>query len=202
MSRLRILALTLATLLGSCASTQPPLNQSSSSSTKAIYTSQKDLDLHFCALLTVNAMHTAKRKLGGDSIERVLDDHAAEAPPHGEVKQAMVRHVYEASFSDPWDFATTFFNDCALHGRGIAKDLIPMAAECAWKLRIGSMAHVFGRLGVPPEKTWKILPAGSERARDVVLEAYRTQKDSHDFTDEVWRSCMPPVASESPAGRP
>lgn len=202
MSRLRILVLALVPLLGSCASPQQPLKQSSSSSIPASYTSQQDLELHFCALLTVNAMHTAKRKLSGDSIERVMADHAAEKPPYREMKQAMVRHVYEASFNDPWDFATTFFDDCARHGRGVAEDRIPMAAECAWRLRIGSMAHVFSRLGAPLEKTWKTLPTGSERARDVVLEAYRTPKDSHDFTDEVWRTCMPLVASESPARRP
>jgi hypothetical protein len=192
---MRILATILAGALSLCAgcAANAPSTPSAPPAPKAMYSAAEKTKLTPCVGMTDIAWSVAERKLRGEKIDQVKALYAPR--PNSKLTLALVDKVYGESFRYSWDYAVSFFNECALEMASVPSDRARLAAYCMQNGMIASVAQTYRASGLPKEKAYeRFAQFQGDTPRKIIDGVYAQSKSRAESEMETWQSCMAPIS--------
>ena len=117
-------------LLAACAANPPAATAPAKSTTGTTYTSDESSKLAYCDALTVNAWIIAIQKQSGTSADEVKAQYANSSADVKPVLLKTVDKVYAESSDKPWDYAVSFYKDCATNVAAVPVGRSDFATFC------------------------------------------------------------------------
>lgn len=170
-----------------CASTQ--------SKSRKIYTRKETTMMTYCVGLTDIAMDAAAKKNNGESKEQVIQYYSSK--PKSELTIPLVEKVYTDTFSSPWNYAVSFFEECSQEMAGVANDRVGLARYCMQNQFIAYVAYTFKTSGSPKKVAYDYFAAlNSDTPKKIVDRVYSSSKSVPEITLEEWNLCMSVLTSD------
>ncbi len=194
---LRAFGAALASLCAACAvhSVAPPADQAAPASNGAapLYTAQERASLFGCSALTDSAMIIAEMKQKGTPIQDANAFFAGR--PNSQLTQATVVKVYDDNVGNVWDYAVTFFGDCAARVSKVPRDRSGSAGFCMLNSMIATNAQASKAAGVPIEKVDRYFARfPGELPKAIIARVYAQSQNRAEAHAEAWNSCMAPIS--------
>jgi hypothetical protein len=172
---------------------------------KIEYTDKEYTGLLLCEGMTDTAWTNASQKLKGVSIDdakKVYDGRL-----EGALKTLalhVIDKVYGDSFTNAWDYAVSFYGECAQNAANVGKDRSDLANYCMQRAMIGMTAWEYKKASQPVENVYKTLGKISEvpSARSVIDRVYAGSKSRADTALDEWQSCVKPFVSQASSSSP
>jgi hypothetical protein len=168
------------------------------------YTAREYNGMSVCLGVTDTAWTNATQKLQGVSLADAKKHYDGKL--EGTQKDLALRtvdKVYGDSFTNPWDYAVSFFGECAENIAGVRKDRSGMAGYCMQNSMIGMTAWDYKNAGLPVEKVYEhFAKFNSATPHAIVDRVYAGSKARADIGLEEWKSCMEPLVSKSNSAPP
>src|SRR5580704_4553068 len=169
------------------------------------YTQKEYSGLLGCVGLTDTAWKSASQKLAGVSIDdakKIYDGHL-----EGALKTLnlhVVDKVYGDSFTNAWDYAVTFYGECAQNVADVGKDRSGLANYCMQNSIISMAAWEYKNAGEPVENVYQHFGKLSEvpTARSIIDRVYAGSKSRADTSLDEWQSCAKPLVSQTSSAPP
>lgn len=163
------------------------------------YTQKEYNDLQSCHAMTMTAWMGAIRKLDGTSLAdaKKYYDGRVEAAQK-EVISRVFDKVYGDTFTNAWEYAVSFFGQCAQDLANVAKDRLSPASYCMQNSMIGATAWDYKNSGQPAENAYQHFAnlAGSD-PHSIIERVYAGSKSRVEVAWGEWESCTKPVISQS-----
>lgn len=158
-----------------------------------------------CVGMTDTAWTNAAQKLNGVSLEDARKHYDGKL--EGTMKQLallVVDQVYKDSFTNAWDYAVSFFGECALNMASVGKDRSNLANFCMQNSMIGMTAWEYKSNGQPIETVYQhFANLNGVMPHAIIDRVYVGSKSRADISMDEWKSCMQPLlAQSSPAAPP
>ena len=169
------------------------------------YTEKEYTGLLACHGMTDTAWTNAIQKLSGVSLADAKKRYDGRL--EGRVKDLallVVGQVYKDSFTNAWDYAVSFYSECAQNIANVAKDRSSMANYCMQNSMIGMTASEYRNGGQPVEKAYQYFgKLGAEATpRSIIDRVYAGSKSRAEAGLDEWQSCMKPLQSQSSSAPP
>lgn len=152
-----------------------------------------------CVGMTDIAWGTALQKLKGLSladVQKYQNEHQNEAVKH--LSLLIVDQVYKDSFTNAWEYAVSFFGECALNLANVPKDRSGLAGYCMQNAMIGMVAWESKNAGQPIENVYQSFARfNSPTPRSIIDRAYASSNRREEIGLNEWKSCMQPMLSTS-----
>jgi hypothetical protein len=157
-----------------------------------IYTSQEMTKLTYCVGLTHNARIISTNKLNGRSAVDVKSDYTSN--PNSKLLIPLVDKIYGDAFTNSWDYAGIFFNECALNVVNVPAERVGMANYCMQNGFIADTAQRYRDAGAPKEKAYdQFSKLPSETPRVIIDKVYSHSKGDTTEQMDAWTSCITPL---------
>lgn len=169
------------------------------------YTDKEYRGLLLCHGMTDTAWTNAVQKLNGVNIEDAKKHYDGRL--EGALKDLtlhIVDTVYNDSFTNAWDYAVSFYGECAQNVAKVGKDRSGLANYCMQNSMIGMTAAEYRTSGQPVEKAYQYFgKLGAEPTlRSVIDRVYAGSKSRADAGVDEWQSCMKPLISQAGSAPP
>jgi len=169
------------------------------------YTVKEYNGLLACVGMTNTAWTNASQKLKGVSIDdpkKVYDGRL-----EGALKTLtlhVIDKVYGDSFTNAWDYAVSFYGECAQNVADVGKDRSSLANYCMQNSIIGMTAWEYANAGQPVENVYQLFGKLGEvpTARSIIDRVYAGSKSRADIALDEWQSCAKPLVSQSSSAPP
>ena len=197
---MRILRAFCAALAGLCAAcamhpAAPAASEAAPASSGAapLYTAQERASLFGCSALTDSAMIIAEMKQKGTPIQ---DANAFFAErPNSQLTLATVVKVYDDKVGNVWDYAVSFFGDCAARVAKVPRERSGSAGFCMLNSMIATNAQASKAAGVPVEKVDRYFARfPGELPRAIIARVYAQSQSRAEAHADAWNSCMAPIS--------
>ncbi|QGX41029.1 hypothetical protein [Permianibacter aggregans] len=160
-----------------------------------IYTANEASRLSFCFSLTGNAYTVARRKAAGESEESVRNSYSAAST--AKLLVPVVEKVFEDSFSNSFDYAVSFFTECAQNVANVAQERSKDAAYCTMNGLIAARALEDKEAGRSKEEAYKFgAQFNSKTPTMIVDEIYQSNKPRTKPVLSVWNECIGPMSAK------
>ncbi len=168
------------------------------------YTDKEYNGLQSCHAMALTAWMGATRKLNGMSLanaKKYYDGHVDAAQK--DVIFRVFDKVYGDSFTNAWDYAVSFFGQCAQEMANVGKDRSSLASYCLQNSMIGATAWDYKNAGQPAENAYQHFANLAGSAPHTIIDrVYAGSKSRVDVTWGEWQSCMKPLISQSSSAPP
>jgi hypothetical protein len=194
------LTLLLAVLAVGCATgsappaappTAPVAPAASTPARPKIYTQAEKTLLTYCEGLTDTAWNIAIRKVAGIKKEQVAAYYAKQ--PNTELTSAAIEKVYGDTFTYPWDYSVSFFQECALNIAHIQPKASELGAYCMQNSMLSGLAQEHKAAGKTREQTYELLPLKGDTPRQMVDAVYAKPQTRAVAMMAAWDDCMAPI---------
>ena len=163
--------------------------ESSKPSLAKTYTAKEWGQLTFCIGLSETARRAAAEKLRGTPIEEVKKGY--EAKPNARLNIAAVDKVFSEHVSTAWDYAVSFFGECAREMAGVSPDRVKLASFCMQNQLMADVAFQYKASGKPREQAYaQFAQFKSSTPKSIVDLVYASTKERAAVRMEVWNTCM------------
>ncbi len=158
-----------------------------------LYSAQEKASLFGCSALTDSAMIVAEMKQKG--IPRQDAKAFFANRPNSQLTLATVDKVYDDSVGNVWDYATSFFGDCATHVARVPRERSGPASFCMLNSMIATNAQASKDAGVPIEKVDQYF-AGfpGDQPRAIIAGVYAQSQTRAEAHAQVWNACMASIS--------
>jgi hypothetical protein len=158
-----------------------------------------------CVGLTDTAWKSASQKLAGvriDDAKKIYDGRL-----EGALKTLnlhIVDKVYGDTFTNAWDYAVSFYGECAQNVADVGKDRSGLANYCMQNSIISMAAWEYRNAGEPVENVYQYFGKFSEvpTARSIIDRVYAGSKSRPNTALDVWQSCAKPLVSQTSSAPP
>ena len=169
------------------------------------YTDKEYTGLLRCHGMTDVAWTNAVQKLNGVSQEDAKKHYDGRL--EGRMKDLallVVNQVYKDSFTNAWDYAVSFYGECAQNIADVGKDRSNLANYCMQNSMIGMTAAEYRISGQPVEDAYRHLGKLGAKAtpRSIIDRVYAGSKSRAEAGLDEWQSCMKPLVSQSSSAPP
>ena len=169
------------------------------------YTDKEYTGLLRCHGMTDVAWTNAVQKLNGVSLEDAKKHYDGRL--EGRTKDLallVVNQVYKDSFTNAWDYAVSFYGECAQNIADVGKDRSKLANYCMQNSMIGMTAAEYRIGGEPVANAYRYFgKLGAEATpRSIVDRIYAGSKSRAEAGIDEWTSCMKPLISQSGSAPP
>ncbi|HXE36288.1 MAG TPA: hypothetical protein VN087_20405 [Verrucomicrobiae bacterium] len=168
------------------------------------YTEKEYNALQSCHAITMTAWMGAIRKLNGTSLAdaKKYYDGRVEAAEKDVIFRVFDK-VYGDSFTNAWDYAVSFFGQCAQDIANVGKDRSSLASYCMQNSMIGGTAWDYKNSGQPAENAYQHFANLAGSAPHTIIDrVYAGSKSRIDVAWGEWQSCMKPLISQSGSAPP
>lgn len=174
------------------------------SASKADYTDKEYRGLMACVGLADTAWTTAERKLKGVSLEEAKKRYGGKLDgPAKDLPLRVIDKVYSDKFSNSWDYAVSFYRECAQNVADVPQDRSGMATYCMQNSMIGMTAQEYKEAGLPAEKATEHFAKFKADAPKLVIGwVYANSWTRADAGMEVWKTCAQPLRKGSALAAP
>ena len=160
---------------------------------RAPYTLDERAKMTVCVGLTDVAQRIAEQKRRGQRIEDVKAYYAAGA--NARLFVPLVDKVYGATFTNAWDYAVSFFMECAREMASVSGGHVEPAAWCLQHGMIASVAHTDQAAGVPKEQTYeRFTVLSGEAPRAIIDDVYARPRLRAQVVLDAWNRCVAPLS--------
>jgi hypothetical protein len=158
-----------------------------------------------CEGMTDTAWTNAVQKLNGVKIEDAKKRY------DGRLKDTLkslalhiIDKVYSDSFTNAWDYAVSFYGECAQNVADVGKDRSNSAAFCMQNSMIAMTAAEYRTSGQPVENAYHYFgKLGDEKTpRSIIDRIYTGSKSRAETGLDEWQSCMKPQVAQSSTASP
>ncbi|MDB5976086.1 MAG: hypothetical protein JWR07_2846 [Nevskia sp.] len=197
MKILRVFAAALGVFCAAC-STHPVTPAADGGPAQAAasvphYSAQERGSLYGCSALTDSAMIIAEMKQKGAPIQDVKAVFADR--PNAQLTLATVDRVYDDKVGNVWDYAVTFFGDCATRVSRVPRDRSGPAGFCMLNSMIAANAQASKMAGVPIEKVDQYFSRfPGELPKSIIAGVYARSQTRAEAHAEAWNACMAPIS--------
>jgi len=169
------------------------------------YTDKEYTGLLACHGMTDVAWTNAVQKLKGVSLEDAKKHYDGRL--EGRMKDLallVVNQVYKDSFTNAWDYAVSFYGECAQNIADVGKDRSGLANYCMQNSMIAMTAAEYRTSGQPVENAYHYFgKLGDEKTpRSIIDRIYTGSKARAETGLDEWQSCMKPLVSQSSTASP
>jgi len=164
------------------------------------YTNKEYSGLLECHGMTDTAWTNAVQKMAGVKIEDAKKryDERLEGPLKN-LALHIIDRVYSDSFTNAWDYAVSFYGECAQNVADVAKDRSDSAAFCMQNSMIAMTAAEYRTNGQPVESAYHYFGSlGDEKTpRSIIDRIYTGSKSRAETGLDEWQSCIKPLVVQS-----
>jgi len=158
-----------------------------------VYSAREKAKLTYCVGLADTALAVASRKLSGSPAAQVKSLYAGK--PQAAVTVPLVDKVYADHFMSSWDYAVSFFEDCAANVAEVPRPRVGMASYCLQRGMIAGVAESYKESGTPKEVVYRQFSAlAGQTTRSVIDTVYAERKSRPEASVAAWDGCMAPIS--------
>jgi hypothetical protein len=155
------------------------------------YSNNQVNGLTMCVGLTDTAFSIADRKLRGEAQQTVRESYVS--APNRDLVLPLVEKVYEAQFTHGWDYAVSFYGECALNLAEVPADRTKTPAYCMQNAMIAGIAQTNRNAGTSKEQVIEQFSSfGSDTPRFIINDVYSQSSNRAKTVQDTWNSCMKP----------
>jgi hypothetical protein len=169
------------------------------------YTDKEYTGLLRCHGMTDVAWTNAVQKLNGVSLEDAKKHYDGRL--EGRMKDLallVVNQVYKDSFTNAWDYAVSFYAECAQNIADVGKDRSGLANYCMQNSMIGATAAEYRISGQPVKDAYQYFgKLGAEATpRSIIDRVYAGSKSRAEAGLDEWQSCAKPLVLQTNSAPP
>ena len=159
------------------------------------YTAKEKSNMTMCVGMTDTARMAADAKSKGVSAQELKDRRTS--GPMLELYNMTIDKVFQDKFTLPFDYAISFFDDCALNIANVPKDRVKFANYCNVNSMLAGRAHEYKKSGMSKEKVYEAFAQfGSETPRRIVDQVYAGSNNRAASAMNEWNSCIGPITGK------
>ncbi|HKV25793.1 MAG TPA: hypothetical protein VJN93_14460 [Candidatus Acidoferrum sp.] len=163
---------------------------------RTVYTDKEYSGMLACVGMTDTAWTNAAQKLKGVSLAdatKYYDGRLQGSPK--DMALLIVNQVYKDSFTNAWDYAVSFFGDCALNIAKVGKDRSGPANYCMQNSMIAMTAWEYRNSGQPIENVYPQFAKLGATPRSIIDRVYAGSLPRAQTGLDLWESCVQPLRS-------
>lgn len=174
-------------LIGGCAT--------NNTRTEKYYTNTEFSKMTYCIGMSDTAMYVATEKLKQRPQSQLISYYANK--PNSRLNVAMVEKIYNANFTNAWDYTVSFFQECAANLAAVQASRVKFASYCLQNTLIADVAYANKRYGYPKEQAYKkFAKFKSKTPQQVVDKVYASDKSRAQIKLDVWNDCMTKISED------
>jgi hypothetical protein len=148
--------------------------------------------LTLCVGMTDNAFSIAARKLRGATEAQIKASYAA--APDRNLLLPMVEKIYNDLFTRSWDYAVSFYSECALNLGKVNAERAQMPGYCMQNSMIAASAWDGRRAGRSKQAVLgDFAGLKSDTPKTIVDGVYASTADRTHAVHSTWDDCMRPI---------
>jgi hypothetical protein len=157
------------------------------------YTADEKSRMTFCVGVADVAMAIADDKRMGRPITEVKALYAGK--PNAELTVPLVDKVYGEAITNPWDYAVSFFKECALAMANVSSNRVDFASSCMQNGMIASVAQAYRDSGAPKEQAYeRFARFDGPTPRAIIDDVYARPSTRSQVVLDAWNRCMMPIS--------
>lgn len=154
----------------------------------SVYSKEEASRLFSCVGFAAHAKTIVERKQRGTPAENVKKTYQG-----GRLEPLMfpfVDKVYGDPGAKPWEYAGSFFNECAQNVAGVTLQRVEKANYCMFNSLIALSAQQARDAGIPKERAYSFAPAPGEASRAIIDGIYAHKGAGGQEYSAAWTWCI------------